>query len=169
MSRVEQAQTRAHDTRREWGRSPSNLSFSAKKARQTSCLSCFFLLAAREFELEAPFCEAKRREGRLRALAVRDEASNKEWQPSQNPSETPFAMGDALTATVIKSLRRSTDLMSVLLFSFHIATKEQYFTIHEVNYFTFGASRIFHLKHYRFYDIINSSINKNLKGLLTWM
>jgi len=29
---------------------------------------------------------------------------------------------------------------------FHIATKEQYFTIHEVNYFTFGVSRIFHLK-----------------------
>ena len=47
--------------------------------------------------------------------------------------------------------------------SFHIATKEQYFTIHEVNYFTFGVSRIFHLKHYRFYDIINSSINKNLQ------
>ena len=46
--------------------------------------------------------------------------------------------------------------------SFHIATKEKYFTIHEVNFFTFGVRRIFHLKHYRFYDIINSSINKNL-------
>ena len=28
--------------------------------------------------------------------------------------------------------------------SFHIATKEQYFTISEGNYFTFGISRIFH-------------------------
>ena len=38
---------------------------------------------------------------------------------------------------------------------FHIATEEQYFTIYEVNYFTFGASRIFHLKNERIYDIIN--------------
>ena len=38
--------------------------------------------------------------------------------------------------------------------SFHIATKEQYFTIHAVNYFTFGTSRIFHLKNERYYDII---------------
>ena len=27
--------------------------------------------------------------------------------------------------------------------SFHIATKEQYFTIHEVNYFTFGIAEYF--------------------------
>ena len=38
--------------------------------------------------------------------------------------------------------------------SFHIATKEQYFTIYEVYYFTFGASRIFHLKSYLKYDTI---------------
>ena len=30
VSRAEQAQAIAHDTRREWGRSSSNLSFSAK-------------------------------------------------------------------------------------------------------------------------------------------
>ena len=33
VSRVEQAQTIAHDTRREWGHSPSNLSYSANKKR----------------------------------------------------------------------------------------------------------------------------------------
>ena len=67
---------------------------------------------------------------------------------------------------------------------FHIATKEQYFTIsakeiishfavrqnislniknskyhfkYAKNYFTFGARRIFHLKKYRIYDIIKPS------------
>ena len=48
------------------------------------------------------------------------------------------------------------------LFHFTLRPKEKYFTIHKVNYFTFGVSRIFHLKHNRFYDKINSSINKNL-------
>ena len=38
------------DNRRE----SSNLSFSAKKTRQTMCLSCFFALKSVEFELEAP-------------------------------------------------------------------------------------------------------------------
>ena len=36
----------------------------------------------------------------------------------------------------------------------HCDRRAQYFTIHEVNYFTFGVSRIFHLKNERFYDII---------------
>ena len=38
----------------------------------------------------------------------------------------------------------------------HCDRREQYFTIHKVNYFTFGVSRIFHLKKYWIYDIISS-------------
>ena len=41
VSRAEQAQAKAHDTRREWGRSPSNLSFSANFSK-----SCFLTVAA---------------------------------------------------------------------------------------------------------------------------
>ena len=40
--------------------------------------------------------------------------------------------------------------------SFHIATKEQYFTISKGNYFTFGRCRIFHLKNLPCYDIITA-------------
>jgi len=47
---------------------------------------CFFALAEKERFLERRL-QGKRREGRFRALAVRDEARNKEWQPSQNASK----------------------------------------------------------------------------------
>ncbi|MBP3321843.1 MAG: hypothetical protein J6M12_05780, partial [Clostridia bacterium] len=38
----------------------------------------------------------------------------------------------------------------------HCDQREQYFTIHEVNYFTFAVRRIFHLIKYRIYDIITA-------------
>ena len=71
VSRAEQAQAKAHDTRREWGRSPSNLSFSAKKARQTLCLSCFF--ADIEWNLNST-ATVIRQGQRAQALAVREKA-----------------------------------------------------------------------------------------------
>ncbi len=42
VSRAEQAQAIAHDTRREWERSPSNLSFSAKKFDKFRLVEFFY-------------------------------------------------------------------------------------------------------------------------------
>jgi hypothetical protein len=44
VSRAEQAQAIARDTRREWGRSPSNLSFSAKKFDKFRLVEFFYPL-----------------------------------------------------------------------------------------------------------------------------
>jgi len=49
--------------------------------------------------------------------------------------------------------------------SFHIATKEQYFTIHEVNYFTFGIAEYFTEKKvvFLYYDHIQTAIDTPLQ------
>ena len=72
------------------------LSFHKTKRTPNGVL---FVLANKSYAPRAPFCGAKRREGRFRALAVREKARKKEWQPSQNASKTLFAKRDAQTAT----------------------------------------------------------------------
>ena len=128
VSRAEQAQAIAHDTRREWGRSPSNLSFSARKKHTFVYQDnvCFF---QRNLPLRA--------------------------------SEIATLWNICFTNVKYSLTRMWANFIS---HCDQIVAKqwEQYFTIHEVNYFTFGVRRIFHLKYYRFFDIINSPINKNL-------
>ena len=81
---------------------------------------------------------------------------------------TKFALAGKWNSFAVKYLLRKCEIFAdANVGKFHFTSTKavgdgRYFTIHEVNYFTFGVRRIFHFKHYRFYDIINSSINKKL-------
>ena len=58
----------------------SNLSFSAKKTKGIPIGIPFAFFGEKELSPRAPFCGAKRREGRLRPPPGADKGSNKEWQ-----------------------------------------------------------------------------------------